>query len=74
MNNPNARLVDYHDDWVATVKVERKQSILVNPNGRGYNADNQILKGDVEVFAVTVRATSAEKLAAKVTAVLGVIE
>lgn len=74
MANELARLVDYHDDWVAEVKVSRKQSILVNPNGRGYSEDNRIITGDTEVFAVTVRATSAEKLAAKVTAVLGVVE
>ncbi|AEQ20970.1 hypothetical protein E3_0560 [Rhodococcus phage E3] len=74
MANELARLVDYHDDWVAEVKVSRKQSVLVNPNGRGYNEDNRIITGDTEVFAVTVRATNAEKLTAKVAAVLSVVE
>lgn len=56
------------------IVVESTTKTTVNPNGRGYDADNveQILVGDV--LDVTISATSAEDARAKVAALMLLIE
>ena len=68
------KLVDYTDEWTATVKVSRGQKVLVNTNGRGYSEDNRVVSEEGSVLSVTLRASDPEKLADKVGIVLGTVE
>ncbi|QXJ40732.1 hypothetical protein [Curtobacterium phage Parvaparticeps] len=65
---------DEAESFQATIVVTRTDLVVVNPNGRGYDADNVENRKQIEVLNVTIHATSADDARTKVAALMALVD
>jgi hypothetical protein len=68
------KVVSQRAEFQAEISVTRQIRAVISPNGRNYAEDNVTRYLNDGVISVTIKAGSAEKLAEKVSIVLGTIE
>jgi len=68
------KVVSQKAELQAEIKVTRQIRAIINPNGRGYSADDVVKYLNDEVLTVTVKAGTPTELRQKVDVMLGTIE
>jgi len=68
------KVISQKSEFQAEIKITREIRAVVNPNGRGYDADNVVRYLNDNVLEVTLKAGTPVKLAEKIQAVMATIE
>jgi hypothetical protein len=67
-------LKDVHKTYTASVQVQYDEKNLVNPNGRGYSADNVRIDRSENLIEVKVSANTMDDLRQKVWTIISTIQ
>ncbi len=71
---PENKVVSEQKVYIAEISVYKDHHVVVNPNGRNYEADNVERDLSGEVIKVKVRAGTPEHLAEKIQTIMGTID